>query len=423
MIKTPSGYIEKYYRWIWLPAILPAILLAIGCLSYGGQSYSGINLLTILLQNKEQVGLINVLLSGGGMVILSILVVLALVLHLLRKDKLTINVLIACEAMLMFFHCTSIFTMKKSYMATGVFGSDLMVWDFNIFYVASLLASIVALSLVLKASKIDTGYIALVILSVIWLFPVFYIIMNALRAEGGFYVNYLVPKTFSLNNFRKLLSGENFQYVTWFKNTLLVAIASCILSSFIVLSTAYTISRVRFAGRKVIMNLMLVLGMFPSFMSMIAVYYILKGMGIAQSLIALVLVYSGGAALSYYIAKGFFDTIPKALDEAAYLDGASKWTVFTKITMPLSKPIIIYTIMTSFMAPWGDYIFASVILGDKSSNYTIAMGLFKMLTKENVDKYFTQFAAGAVLVSIPIAILFISLQKYYVEGLAGSVKG
>ena len=271
MIKTPSGYIEKYYRWIGLPAILPAILLAIGCLSYGGQSYSGINLLTILLQNKEQVGLINVLLSGGGMVILSILVVLALVLHLLRKDKLTINVLIACEAMLMFFHCTSIFTMKKSYMATGVFGSDLMVWDFNIFYVASLLASIVALSLVLKASKIDTGYIVLVILSVIWLFPVFYIIMNALRAEGGFYVNYLVPKTFSLNNFRKLLSGENFQYVTWFKNTLLVAIASCILSSFIVLSTAYTISRVRFAGRKVIMNLLLVLGMVPSFMSMIAV--------------------------------------------------------------------------------------------------------------------------------------------------------
>jgi len=171
------------------------------------------------------------------------------------------------------------------------------------------------------------------------------------------------------------------------------------------------------------MNLLLVLGMFPAFMSMIAVYYILKGIGIAQSLLALVIVYSASAALTYYVAKGFFDTIPRALDEAAYLDGASKWTVFTKITIPISKPIIIYTILTSFTAPWADYIFASVILGDKSDKYTIAMGLYGMLTQDNIDKYFKQFAAGAVLISIPIAALFISLQKYYVEGLSGSVKG
>ena len=171
------------------------------------------------------------------------------------------------------------------------------------------------------------------------------------------------------------------------------------------------------------MNVGLILNMFPGFMSMIAVYYILKGLGITQSLIALIMVYSGGAGLSYYIAKGFFDTIPKAIDEAARIDGATRWKVFTKITMPLSKPIIVYTILTSFMAPWVDFIFARVIMGDKYENYTVAVGLWTMLQKEYIQTWFTRFAAGAVCVSIPIALLFVFTQKYYVNGLSGSVKG
>lgn len=171
------------------------------------------------------------------------------------------------------------------------------------------------------------------------------------------------------------------------------------------------------------MNVFLILGMFPGFMSMIAVYYILKGMGLSQSLLALIMVYSGGSALGYYIVKGFFDTIPKALDEAARIDGATMGQIFTRITLPLSKPIIIYTILTSFMGPWTDYIFARVIIGDDYKNYTVALGLFTMLDRSNIDKWYTKFGAGAVLISIPIAILFISLQKYYVEGLSGSVKG
>ena len=171
------------------------------------------------------------------------------------------------------------------------------------------------------------------------------------------------------------------------------------------------------------MNIGLILNMFPGFMSMIAVYYILKGIGITQSLVALILVYSGGAGLSYYIAKGFFDTIPKAIDEAAQIDGATKWNVFTKITMPLSKPIIVYTILTSFLAPWLDFIFAKVIMGDKYENYTVSIGLWTMLEKEFVQNWYTRFAAGAVCVSIPIALLFIVMQKYYTDGLSGSVKG
>lgn len=172
------------------------------------------------------------------------------------------------------------------------------------------------------------------------------------------------------------------------------------------------------------MNVALVLGMFPGFMSMIAIYHMLKAIGLQQSLLSLVLVYSGGAGLQYYIAKGFFDTIPRALDEAAILDGASKNTIFWKITLPMSKPIITYTVLMAFMAPWIDFIFVSVIMKDNYQNYTIALGLFQMLSRENLDKYFTQFCAGAVLIAIPIMILFVKMQKYYVEGVTGgSVKG
>ena len=168
----------------------------------------------------------------------------------------------------------------------------------------------------------------------------------------------------------------------------------------------------------------LILNMFPGFMSMIAVYFILKAVGLTQSLLALVLVYSGSSALTYYIAKGFFDTIPTALDEAAHIDGASRATIFWRITLPLSKPIIVYTVLMAFMAPWMDYIFASVIMKDNYDNYTVALGLFQLISRENIYHYFTRFCAGAVLVAVPIALLFLFMQKYYVEGVTGgAVKG
>ena len=182
-------------------------------------------------------------------------------------------------------------------------------------------------------------------------------------------------------------------------------------------------SRLRFKMRKPMMNIALVLGMFPGFMSMIAIYHILKAFGLTQSLLALILVYSGGAALGYYISKGFFDTIPKAIDESAMLDGASKNTIFWKITLPLSKPIVVYTILMAFIGPWVDFIFVSVIMKDNYQNYTIALGLFQMLSRENIFQYFTRFAAGSVLIAIPITLLFIFMQKYYVSGITGgSVK-
>ena len=172
------------------------------------------------------------------------------------------------------------------------------------------------------------------------------------------------------------------------------------------------------------MNIGLIMGMFPGFMSMIAVYHLLKLVGLDQSLVALILVYSSASCLGYFIAKGFFDTIPKALDEAATIDGATRNQIFWKITLPLSQPIIAYTALTSFVAPFADFIFVSVIMKDNYENYTIALGLYQMHSRENLYQYFTRFCAGAVLIAIPITVLFLCMQRYYVEGVTGgSVKG
>lgn len=269
------------------------------------------------------------------------------------------------------------------------------------------------------------SYLILTVLSVIWLTPVAWLIMQSFRGEGGAFTRYIIPKEWTFDNYIRLFTETKlFNFPRWFLNTLVVAIATCILTTIIVLLTSYAFSRLRFKARKPLMNVILVLGMFPGFMSMVAIYHILKSIGLAQSLVSLVLVYSGGAAMGYYIAKGFFDTIPKAIDEAALIDGATKNQVFWKITMPMSKPIVIYTILTSFIAPWVDFIFVSVIMKDNYQNYTVALGLFQMISRENIQVYFTQFCAGAVLIAVPITLLFIKMQKYYVGGVtAGGAKG
>lgn len=271
-------------------------------------------------------------------------------------------------------------------------------------------------------------HIGLAITGFIWILPIVFVILTSFREEGGTYKSYVLPRGYTLDNFKNLFSRTgSLDFTQWFYNTLWVSIASCILSAFFVLSVAYVMSRIRFKMRKKMMNIALILGMFPSFMSMIAVYYIVKGLGLLEfgqlKLLALVMVYAGGAGLSFYIAKGFFDTIPKTIDEAAFIDGASKWDVFRRITIPLSKPIIVHTLISTFMAPWIDYIFAKVILGQDRKYFTVAIGLWTMLEKEFAEYYYTTFFAGCVIISIPIAILFLLTQRFYVEGVSGSVKG
>jgi len=271
-------------------------------------------------------------------------------------------------------------------------------------------------------------HLLLAVLSVIWVLPIFYVVLTSFREEGGSYKSYIWPRGFTLDNYKNLItSNSNIDFTRWFLNTLIIAIFSTILSAFFVLCVSYVMSRLRFKMRKPFMNIALILGMFPGFMSMIAVYYILKGLGFLETgvlkQVALVLVYSGGAGLGFYMAKGFFDTIPKTIDEAAYIDGATKWDTFIHVTIPMSKPIITYTLITAFMGPWVDYIFAKVIMGNDIKYYTIAIGLWTLLEKEYIELYYTQFYAGCVLISIPISILFMLTQKCYVEGISGAVKG
>ena len=290
-----------------------------------------------------------------------------------------------------------------------------------------------------KTAKISSGakarktvgnvliHIFLAVLSFIWVLPIFWVIITSFRGEKGSYVTTFFPKTYTLNNYVKLFTDTSIlNFPRMFMNTFIIAIFTCIISTIFVLSVAYSMSRMRFKMRKPFMNVAMILGLFPSFMSMIAVYYILSALGMAEGAmirIALIVVFSAGSGVGFYVAKGFFDTIPKSLDEAATIDGATRWQIFTKITVPLSKPIIVYTILTSFMGPWVDFIFGKVICRADSDYYTVSIGLWKMLEKEYIDSWYTCFAAGAVVVSIPIAILFLATQKFYVDGMGGAVKG
>lgn len=292
-------------------------------------------------------------------------------------------------------------------------------------------------------------HILLGVLAFIWILPILFIIMVSFKSDPGLQVRTLLPDVIlqkvklshldmfanvtrgfipTLDNYKKLFTDTTnvFNFPQMFLNTLIISIFTCIISAFFVLSVSYVMSRMRFKMRKPFMNVALILGMFPGFMSMIAVYYILKSIGLTEGAmirVALVMVYSGGSGLSFYIAKGFFDTIPKSIDEAAYIDGATRWQVFTRITIPLSKPIIVYTVLQSFMAPWLDFIFAKVICRANKDYFTVSVGLWNMLEKEYIYSWFNCFAAGAVCISIPIIILFMVMQKFYREGVAGAVKG
>ncbi len=276
-------------------------------------------------------------------------------------------------------------------------------------------------------------YVILIIISIIWLFPFFCIVMQSFRSydssvepgQFGGMVSYLIPKTFSLDNYKFLFSGQS-DFLLWYKNTLIIALCVAIGNTCFVLMTSYVLSRMRFKGRTLLMRFWLILGMFPGFLSMICLYFLLKTFGLTQTgaVPGLILIGVASSGMGYYVCKGFFDTIPKTLDEAARIDGASRARIFFTIIIPLSKPMVIYTLLTAFMGPWCDYIFASYVAFGESTGYNVAVGLYRWVNTNDYQGYFTRFAAGGVLVAIPVTILFLCLQKYYVEGVTGgAVKG
>ena len=278
----------------------------------------------------------------------------------------------------------------------------------------------------LKASRTLANtliYILLIVISIIWLIPFFCIVLQSFRVESTWQVGYVIPRQWGFDNYVNLFSSN---FPRWYINTFITAVCTALLQTVIVLCMSYTLSRFRFKMRKPLMRFMLILGMFPGMLTMIILYRVLKDLGMTQANATpgLILVYIASSGMGYYVSKGFFDTIPKSLDEAARVDGATRFQVLKKIILPLSKPIVIYTVLTAFMGPWGDFVFARYISFGNPLGMNVAVGLYNWVNTNDFQNYFTRFCAGGVLVALPITALFLALQKYYVEGVTGgAVKG
>ena len=267
-------------------------------------------------------------------------------------------------------------------------------------------------------------YIILALITVIWLFPFFGLIMESFKVNTAMMDGELFPEKFGFDNYIRLFNETDF--LLWFRNSALMGIATAVFQTLFVLMMSYGLSRLRFKGRKGLMNLMLILGMFPGFLTMILIYKVFVDLGLTMEMapVGLVIVYCASSGMGYYISKGFFDTIPKTLDEAARVDGATRFQVFYKVIMPLSGSIIIYTILMGFMAPWGDFMMASYIIHENSQGMSVAVGMYEWLSKTNLNTHYTMFCAAGVIVALPVTAVFLALQKYYVEGVTGgAVKG
>ncbi|WP_140492465.1 sugar ABC transporter permease [Bifidobacterium sp. UTBIF-78] len=275
------------------------------------------------------------------------------------------------------------------------------------------------------------AHLFLAVMAVIWLIPIVWVFAESFNANTAPYTKTFFPTEFSLKNYVGLFTDKSvLDFPKMFMNTFIVACFVCVISMAFVLSVAYCMSRLRFRTRRTFMNVVLILGMFPGIMAVSAIYFILKAVGLTSegltseglTTIALILVYSAGSGAGFYVMKGYMDTIPTSLDEAAMLDGCTRLQVFTKIIIPICKPMIVYQAIIGFLTPWLDFVMAKVICRTQS-NYTVALGLWLMLQKEYIQNWYARFAAAAVVISIPIAILFIVMQRFYQESMSGSVKG
>ena len=265
-------------------------------------------------------------------------------------------------------------------------------------------------------------HLLLAVITFLWIIPIIWLVVTAFSGYKGIDISHFFPETWSLKNFSTILFKPDsvVQYVTWFKNTFIIAIFTCIISTVFIFMVGYAFSCMRFHGRKQLMVFCVVLNMFPGVLSMIAVYFVLKSLGLTNSHIGMIIVYSAGSGLGYLIVKGFMDTIPVSLRESARLEGANELQIMLSIIIPICKPIIVYQVISSFLVPWGDFVLAKLMLNSGlSKDWTIAIGLYNMLDKSLINKYFSIFCAGGLLVSIPISILFVLMQKFYIEGVSG----
>ena len=270
-------------------------------------------------------------------------------------------------------------------------------------------------------------HLVLALLAGIWLVPIVWLVATSFSTDRGINVRRFFPAGYTMDNYANIMFRPDSvaQFPRWFTNTFVVACFTCVISTCFVLMVAYALSCCRFKGRKLIQNLSVIVNLFPGVLAMIAVYFVLKYLNLTNSYAGLIMVYAGSSGLGYLICKGFFDTTPVSLREAAKLDGASDARIFFQVVLPMSKPILVYTIISSFMIPWTDFVMAKMILNSGvSTDWTVAIGLFNMLQRTLINNYFALFCAGGVLVSIPISVLFVIMQKFYVEGItSGADKG
>lgn len=267
-------------------------------------------------------------------------------------------------------------------------------------------------------------HVVLAVMCFVWILPFIFIVFESFRMESTGLEDHIVPRQWGFGNYVTLFRDTDFP--KWFLSTFLMGLVCAVVQTAFILAMSYALSRNRFKGRKFLMNAMLILGMFPGFLTMILLYTLLGSMGLtgANAPYGLVIIYVASSGMGYYVCKGFFDTVSHSLDEAAMVDGATKFQIFYKIILPMSKPIIIYTILMGFMAPWGDFITASFMSNNDPLGFNVAVGLQWLMGKTRVDRYYTTFCAGGVVVALPITLLFMFLQKYYVAGVTGgAVKG
>lgn len=278
-----------------------------------------------------------------------------------------------------------------------------------------------------KAVDMVVRHVFLTLMALFWLIPIIWLLVTSFSAYPGIRTSHFFPEQWSFVNYKKLLFQPDTvcNFPAWFRNSMIIGFACCIISTLFVLMVSYAFSCMRFPSRKKLMSFSIILGMFPGVLSMIAIYFILKMFGISDSLVGLIVVYSAGSGLGFLICKGFFDTIPTSLRESAKLEGANEFTIFTQIVIPLSRPMIVYTVINSFLTPWMDFVMAKLMIRSKDpADWTVAVGLYNILQKTLLNNYFSVFCAGGVVVAIPISVLFVIMQKFYVEGITGgAVKG
>lgn len=268
------------------------------------------------------------------------------------------------------------------------------------------------------------AYILLIAVCVIIIYPLLWTIGASFNPGNSLVSTSIIPKNPTNEHYVKLFAGEgNLFYKQWYLNSLKISVFTMLLSLISVSFIAYAFSRFRFKGRKNGLTLFMLLQMIPQFSALTAIFVLGQMLGLINSHWLLILIYVGGQIpMNSYLLKGYMDTIPMDLDESARIDGASRTRIFWQIIIPLSRPMLAVVAMNGFTGPLGDFALSSVILRNPES-YTLPIGLYKLVS-DKMGASYTTFAAGAILISIPIVIVFLSLQKHFVSSLtAGGTKG